>query len=234
MHLVGIVAAMPLEARALRSGLPRNTVADLGQSCAVHVCGIGAHNARRAADALLQAGARALVSWGTAGGLVAGLASGTVVVPAAIVGIDRAWETDARWRTGLVAALGSLLPVSDAPVYSGGLLIDTEQAKQELATDSGAVAVDMESAAIAAAAEAAGIPFICVRVVADPVSAAVPDALKTAIDDKGFISTRRLLRALAMQPGDLLPMLHLGQQFRRAASSLRQVAATVGPRLRAP
>ncbi len=47
-------------------------------------------------------------------------------------------------------------------------------AKATLRAASGALAIDMESAAVAEAAAEAGVPFLVLRVIADPADRAIP------------------------------------------------------------
>src|SRR5207244_10481326 len=66
-------------------------------------------------------------------------------------------ETAARARVGW----------SEGPVVTVANVVCKADEKQELARASGAVAVDLESAAIARAAHVVGVPFLLVRAVSD-------------------------------------------------------------------
>ena len=231
---VGIIAAMPSEARALGVSGPFNQIVELDDHTLLYVCGVGPENARRATTALLAAGAGGLVSWGIAGGLIANLSPGTLLLAASVVCADAAYETDSDWVSRLSQRITSILQVSHQSIYSGGLLVSSAAEKKQLADESGAVAVDMESGVIAEAAVAAGVPFVCIRVIADPASFSLPSTLGAAINDDGFVSIELALRALARRPGEIVSMLQLALHFRRATKGLALISRVVGPRLLGP
>ena len=89
MNVVGIVAALAAEARALgptklELGAPR-TLAD---GTRIAVSGIGFAAAARAAQALVDTGVTALASWGMAGGLDPALNAGTILLPSQVISTD--------------------------------------------------------------------------------------------------------------------------------------------------
>ena len=119
-------------------------------------CGPGRSRAAHVADSALARGAEALVSWGLAGGLAPGLRPGTLVLPKRVLGPDGAgFETDAVWRARLAAALGPRFRLADGPLLADGDAPADRADKAAAAARTGAVAVDMESAGVGAAAAAA-------------------------------------------------------------------------------
>jgi 4-hydroxy-3-methylbut-2-enyl diphosphate reductase len=148
-----VVAALRLEALALRRGSPH---------LRVERCGLGASRARRAATRLRGDPARALLVAGVCGALDARLAVGDVVVASELRTTDggcRRLEADALYES--LADLGVRVRV--APLLSTPRLV--HGAARERLAEGGARAVDMESWWLA---EAAGErPFGVVRVVAD-------------------------------------------------------------------
>jgi adenosylhomocysteine nucleosidase len=96
--------------------------------------------------------------------------------------------------------------------------------KHALADGSGAIAADMESAAIGGVAREAGLPWIVVRAVSDAADTVVPASVVGAIDGAGVLSLARLLGALVRNPGDIaaLPALARGMQI--AGRTMRSVA----------
>ncbi len=231
---VGIIVAMPTEARALGVSGPFNQIVRLGDNTLSYVCGVGTKNARRAAEQLLAAGVRGVVSWGTAGGLIASLAPGTAVLAETVVCADAAYEADRDWVARLDKCLAPEMPTNRQPIYSGGRLVSGAAEKRRLADETGAVAVDMESGAIAEAAVAAGLPFVCIRVIADPGSFSLPSILGATVDKAGFVSVPLALRALLGRPGEIVPTLRLAWYFRRATQVLSRTFRTAGPRLLGP
>jgi adenosylhomocysteine nucleosidase len=220
---VAVIAALALERVGLDAA-PRGTA-----RIDVHQSGPGAARAQATARAAFAAGANALVAWGLAGGLVAGIRPGDVVLPA--VGLasgGREWRADRRWHTTLKRALGTGYRVHTGTLVSVPEILASPLAKRAAAESCGAAAVDMESAAIAAVASEAGIPFIAVRVVADASTDSLPHDIGKWIDDSG---RRRLLPLLGtvVAPGEWPTLLRLASRQRSARRTLDAIAADLVP-----
>jgi adenosylhomocysteine nucleosidase len=190
----------------------------------VHVSGPGGERAARAARAAIADGAEALVSFGLAGGLVERAANGTVILPVRVIGDGETWTTDAAWRQRLVEALGAACRVLEGTLCSVARTVTEPEAKVALAAATGADAVDMESAAVARVATAAGRPFVAVRVVADGPADALPPNVEKLVTDDGRTRLAGLLPML-VSPRQLARLIALGRQSERAREVLRQVAA---------
>jgi hypothetical protein len=166
---------------------------------------------------MVAAGATRLLSFGLAGGLDPTLAPGTLVLASDVI-CDGVWlPTDARWRGSFAATdwvQGPLL-AADAP------LLD-RHAKLAAFAATGAVAVDMESGAVARVAAQAGLPFVAVRAVADPAWRSVPERLVRAVDGQGRIRPLAAVLAAALHP---LSALLLAADARAALAALRAAAA---------
>src|SRR5690606_2919639 len=91
---------------------------------------------------------------------------------------------------------------------------------------SGAVAADMESAAIAAVARRSGKPFVALRVIVDAAGDALPPDPERFIDERGI---QRLAPALAaaLQPAQWPVLWMLSQRYRAARLSLDRAAAAL-------
>ena len=136
--------------------------------------GVGPRRAKAAALEHLP-GATLAITAGCCGGLVASLAAGTLVVPDQILqqtGRDvqtcpapaRHWTGRAResaTRLGLESVAGPLVTVNKA-IFSRG-------SKQATQSRTNAVAVDMETAAVAQVAHELEVPHLSLRVVLDPL-----------------------------------------------------------------
>ena len=103
--------------------------------------------------------------------------------------------------------------------------------KARLRSSAQAVAVDMESGALGAAAHAKGLPFVAVRAVSDTAAMAIPGSAKAAVDDQGRLQPARLLRALVARPAEIIDLWRLDRGFRAARRTLQDVVSTAGPRL---
>jgi adenosylhomocysteine nucleosidase len=191
------------------------------------VSGIGGVRAAASARQLVAAGVTALVSWGMAGGLDPALEPGAILLPAAVLGVDGSRvEADAALRARLLLALSAL-----GPVAGGALLTVADAAcsagdKAALHRDTGAVAVDMESLAIARVAREHRLPFAALRVVVDHARDQLPPAAAKALDADGNVLILRLIGSLAMAPAQLGALLRLAARYRAASRTLATVAAT--------
>jgi len=175
-------------------------------------------------DALIAGLDRPLVvSAGVCGALDPGLRRGDLVLPETVVGPlgdSRAVDPDAhrRWRQAL-----------DRPAHIGALLTArqvaaTPAAKAALRGRSGAVAVDMESALILAAAEAAGCPALVVRAVSDAAGESVPAGLDELLTPEGGVRRLRAVGRALTRPAQIPAALRLERATRGA---LRAVATAL-------
>ena len=222
-HRVGIVVALVSEARALapelsaRPGRPDPIQSFAG--AALTVSGMGAVRAAAGARRLVEAGATALASVGTAGALDPGLESGAIVLPQEVVTIEGgSVATDLRWREALAAALPRAR-LSAGRLLSTGMPIALRLDKAIARRETDGVAVDMESAAIAGVAAETGLPFVAVRVIVDTAADDLPSAVLAA-SRAGQVSGVRLLAALARAPWEIVALIRLAGRFRTACRVL--------------
>ena len=226
LAVVGVVCALASEARHLghtTRGL--DSLRPLSDGTLLAVSGMGASAAARSATALVGAGATALASWGMAGGLDPALAAGTIFLPDEVISPDGATVATARdWRERLASALATQHPVTQGRLLTSRTAIGSPAEKATLFRTTGAVAVDMESLAVAEVASAHQLPFIAVRVIVDSAADALPQAVTAAADNEGHLQIWRLIGALARTPADLAPLLRLARRYRAANRSLAAVA----------
>lgn len=230
---VGIVVALAGEARVLGRGLPTDRLHPLAENVCVIVCGVGFERARHAALRLAESGAGALASFGTAGALVPELSSGAWLLPQRIVEENgRCYCADHDWRARLMRLLRRA--ADPRPLLSASAPLLTPRAKAEAAQRTGACAVDMESAAIAALAAERGLPFVCLRAVVDQARDRVPRAALECVDAYGRLRVAALARALLHRPDELPAILRLGRGFARARRALASAERIVGRDLAGP
>jgi adenosylhomocysteine nucleosidase len=228
---MGVVAALDAEARTLGPAARRaDGLALLRDGTLLAVSGIGGSLAAAAAGSLADAGAQCLMSFGLAGGLDPALIAGAIVLPSEVVSRDGLrFATAADWREQLKSAIGRRSIAQRQPVISGTLLssaaaIDSVADKAAAFRETGAVAVDMESLAIARVAAARGLPFIAVRVIVDTAADALPRAV-VAASGGGPVNIGRLIAVLAIAPGEIVALLRLARRYRAATRALAAVAA---------
>lgn len=233
--IVGIVAALPDEARCLGvTGARFGGSVPIGDSVLVHIAGMGAANAHTAAKALVNEGATALVSWGFAGALAPQLLPGAVVVPTRIIDTqNRAYAVTADWSDRLRRTLTNN---TDITLQTGTMLtctstIQSSTEKRNLRQAFQAVAADMEGAAIAAVAQEAGLPFIVIRSISDSAHMCLPSTVLSMIDTNGRLHPFQGLLQLLRHPRQTPALLNVARGARQARCSLRIVFEVTAPRL---
>ena len=226
LNVVGVVCALAAEARHLGPAARRHeSLTPLADGTLLAVSGMGRAAAARSARALVDAGATALASWGMAGGLDPALIPGTIFLPSEVISSDGASITTARqWRERLGSALSAQRPLVQGRLLTSAKAVGSLAEKATLFREKGAVAVDMESLAIAEVAQTRELPFIAVRVIVDSASDALPQAVTAAADSEGHLQVWRLMGALARAPADLAPLIRLARRYRAANRSLAAVA----------
>lgn len=228
----GFVTGLAIEASVLRRGTAGH---DPGIAGRVACAGADAARARRLAEDLVAAGARALVSFGVAGGLDPALGPGDVVLPETVVAPGgAALATDAAWRSRLLEAA----EVEGLELRGGGLAgsdraVATVSGKRALFAASGALAVDMESHAVALAAQAAGVPLVVIRAVIDPADRALPKAVLGSIAPNGRARTGLVTVRLMLRPWETPRVHRLRRDMAVALGALRTLTAALGPALTA-
>ena len=224
--VAGIVCALAVEARALRpTTRPGAPCAVLADGSLLIVSGMGGVAAAAGARVLIDAGATALASFGLAGGLDASLHPGAICLPGEVVGPDgTGLATSAHWRARVESALVARYPVANGKLLSTDHVIASIGEKAALHRSTAAIAVDMESLAVARVAGAHGLPFIAIRVIVDSAADNLPRAVAAAADQSGQLNIWRLLGALARAPADIGPLMRLGSRYRAASRSLSAVA----------
>ena len=229
MNGLGIVAALLAESRPLgpvsRHGAGPAT---LGDGTLLVVSGVGPAAAAEGARQLLAAGARALLSWGLAGGLDPALAAGTLVLPLEVISPEgRVSLTNSDWRERVHRAMAASQRISSGRLLTCREPLGSVAAKARAFREIAAVAVDMESSAVAEVASAERLPFLVVRAIVDTAQDVVPQAaLSAASAGEARPSAGRLLASLARTPGELPAVIRLARRLRGAQRALSAVAAS--------
>ena len=219
---VGAVTGLAAEAALAR---------DFGLAVAV---GAGTRAGTEAAIAeLLARPVLGLVSFGIAGGLAPGLPTGTVLLPAAIRGSDgSAHWVDIDWHERLAkAARAAKLAVLVGGMLGADEIAATTAAKAELHRTTRAVAVDLESHIVAAAAARARVPFVVLRAIADTAQQDLPPAALLPLTRRGRPNLPRVLLSIAVQPRQVRTLRALDREFRAALDALRAAGGALGDTL---
>lgn len=218
LRRIGFVVGLPQEAAILRQGL---------ESPNLLVFCSGAKSSRipsGVAD-LLANGADALISFGFAGAASPQWKAGDIVVAGLVVAPD---GTEYRPEPGLSLLISGALEKAGIASRPGTVVgvdrvIASASDKQRLAGAHAAATIDMESHAMAQAAQ--GRPFAVLRVVLDPADRSIPASVLGALDKKGAIRPLALIGALLRAPGEIAGLLALARDHAAAQRSLRRAAA---------
>jgi len=156
-----------------------------------------------------------VVSAGACGALAPELAEGALVVPQAVV-----TEDGQRMATASLRGLESR-----GTLVSVARVVTTAADKARLFVETGAIACDMESAAILAWAASKGFASAVVRGVSDTAASAVPADLVASVGEDGRVRTVTAVRAALSRRGALRDALALR---RGTNAALAAVAAALG------
>lgn len=147
-------------------------------------------------------------------------------------------NVDGMISTGLCGALdpalrvGDVVVSADAPFKTAGRCVRgavhsldrvaiTAAEKRTLRSQTGAFAVDMESAAIRAQAEEWSVPFLCIRAVSDRAGDTLPLDFNRYRDTRGDFSRWGIAAAALARPFTIMPQLiEFDRNCRRAAAAL--------------
>jgi hopanoid-associated phosphorylase len=189
------------------------------------VSGMGPARAEPAARKMIQNGATALVSWGFAGGLLPGLAPGTILLPEKIyAGDESVFFTDPEWRESLCGVLGREVDLRGGAIAESPGVLASPAGKCVLWRRTGAAAVDMESGTLARIAGESGVPFLAFRAITDPADAGLPRSALSAADEFGRVRPVRLFLGLCRRPAELAGLARALRYVRAAEASLAGVA----------
>ncbi len=198
------------------------------------ISGIGSENAASAAQQLIDHGATALASWGTAGGLSEDLRSGDLLLPEFVQSDNQKYQTDHNWRQRLIDQISSDLKPHDGLLVQSNEVISSSDQKSQLHKKTSAIAVDMESGSIAKIADQNKLPFLIIRSIVDTSDETIPMSAINSIDEFGQTKPAALTASLIKNPGDISKLIKLGKHFQQARKSLKQVSTLAGTSLAVP
>jgi len=178
--------------------------------------GMGYARARKASLAMIDAHSpKWILSSGFAGALIPTMKIGQIVVANEIVDqhgqqkkLNLSLESDIE--SGL--HVGRLLTADE--------MVRKIERKQQLHEQFKAIAVDMESLAVAQVASETRTGFMAVRVISDDMSADLPPEVLSIIGDTGAVRVGAALTSIFKRPESVKDMLHLRTNAQAAAKSL--------------
>jgi len=213
-----------------------------GKKFAVIGHGIGHRRATEAARRAFDSmpGAELVIGTGVVGALSSGLKPGDLVLSDRILLIDGegqvADQVIAVSESHLRAVGRSLASAGIA--YSTGAILTSHRvlatgAEKRRAKDStGAIAVDMETAAIAAEAAARGLPFVAIRAVLDEVDDEVVGA--EMADADGNVRPLAATSYLIRNPATMLKLPRMIRNLSRATAAIADALTAIAYEGQAP
>lgn len=233
--IVGIVVALPAEARAL-AGRSRwrpvnnamfHHIQERNDLTFIYVqSGIGNERSLAAAKWLVAQGARLLASVGVAGGLSPAVNSGDLIIAEKVIEKNDgkeilSWTADLAYVDALQKSINPL----GIPVHCGMLTtcrdaVLTVAGKKDLYEQTKALAVDMESSAIARIAQISHLPFLVLRAVSDNASVSVPKDIADCLGENGRVKFAKLFKKLLQRPVLIADLLRLRKDFDAALFAL--------------
>jgi len=177
---------------------------------------------REAAERAAARGKGALLSFGIAGGIAPGLASGSLLLPRAVKSESgEVFPADETLRAAFAAALRQAgLEFSEGALLGLDRMAMTQADKEALFYQSRAEAVDTESIFVAQAAKRARIPFIVLRAISDPAEVSLPQAASVGLDQEGNPAIRPVLKSLLQNPLQLFGLIRAAIGAKRALKAL--------------
>ena len=133
---------------------------------------------------------------------------------------------DPALRVSDIVASGEIafttpLPFVSGEIFSADRVAVTAAEKRELRNRTGAVAVDMETAAVKSKAAEWGVPFMCIRVVSDTAADDLPLDFNRFRNADGNFSRTRIALAAVARPFSAMPgLLEFDRNCRRASHAL--------------
>jgi adenosylhomocysteine nucleosidase len=231
--IIGIIVALAEELNTLKTlpnalwepNLPRGKFVFLTDEILLIHSGAGAENAHKAAELAVSKGATKLMSWGCAAALSPNLKMGDLVLAESIIDSNgQEISVNATWHQHAKTVLGSEITAYKGALIASERMVSTAQAKQEIFEKTGAIALDMESGAIAKVATHYALPFLVIRAIADPASMDLPNALENALNEKGEVAISRIIKSLVLNPKEIPHLIQIGQYFQIAKKTLSNVA----------
>ena len=170
-------------------------------------------------------GAKGVVSFGIAGALAPLLKIGDTIIATHVVHGDEHYATDPTWS----GILRERLPAAHSVVLAGhDQVVNHVDGKRRLFALTGAHAVDMESHIAARFAARHGIPFVAIRTISDVSTKGLPPAALEPLKDNGKPRLSRVLRSVAVDPGQIPDLIATGREAGRAFRALLRSRNALG------
>ena len=227
--ITGIVVALPEELSTLTSKkLTKGDSCFITKKLLVIYSGTGPINASSATEHLISQGATKLISWGCAAALSETLKPGDLMLANELIAAEESkavpLSVNANWHQQTKELLATFVKVHSGCLVESKSIVSSSEHKKQIHINTNAVALDMESIAIAKVAHQHSLPFLAIRVIADPVEMSLPLAITHALNEQGEVLLSKLLLYLAQHPTELPGLIKLGLHFKAATKTLKLIA----------
>jgi adenosylhomocysteine nucleosidase len=224
---IGIVCALPIEMAGFLARCERvrkYSGSDFtfrggrydGIRVAVVESGAGFARARRATQALIEGHSpKWVLSCGFSGALVPEISIGHIVVADSIVDLHgQTLEIDMKFPAD--AERGTLA----GRILTGDAIVRLIEEKRRLAEKYGALAVDMESLAVAQVCREFGARFLAIRVISDDLSRDLPPEVLSLVAATGTRRFGAAIGAIWNRPESVKDMWNMRQSAHQASARL--------------
>ncbi|OYV20453.1 MAG: Hopanoid-associated phosphorylase [Methylococcaceae bacterium NSP1-1] len=224
--ITGIVVALPEELTTLTSKkIDKGRCFYITDKLLVVYSGAGHVNAKSASELLVAKGANRLISWGCAAALSESLKPGDLILADELIDAGNVvMATSADWLAYAKNSLAKFVVIQSGRLAESTSIVSSSKEKKQLHAITGAIALDMESVAVARVAKQHTLPFLTIRVIADPVNMNLPRAINYSLNDQGEMVLRKLLLFLFLHPAELPGLIKLGLHFNAAKKTLKSIA----------
>lgn len=188
---------------------------------------MGEFRVKHAIDLLLKQNVEGLISFGTAGALREGIKPGDIIIPEKIIDANgNTRSVSASWRDNVLQKMEDCpATIHRGDIVNSDSVISTAEDKQALHEKTAAIAVDMESGVIMAAATRHNLPTLILRVIVDDASMTIPDSVLRLTDAYGQVAIPALIGDIILQPMLIGKLIKLGKAFKAARQSMQWIGA---------
>jgi adenosylhomocysteine nucleosidase len=224
--ITGIVVALPEELTTLTSKkIDKGRCFYITDKLLVVYSGAGHVNAKSASELLVAKGANRLISWGCAAALSESLKPGDLILADELIDAGNVvMAASADWLAYAKNSLAKFVVIQSGRLAESTSIVSSSKEKKQLHAITGAIALDMESVAVARVAKQHTLPFLTIRVIADPVNMNLPRAINYSLNEQGEMVLRKLLLFLFLHPAELPGLIKLGLYFNAAKKTLQSIA----------
>jgi adenosylhomocysteine nucleosidase len=180
------------------------------------ITGMGAENARRVVNAMMEQPYAMCIASGFAGALKPEHAIGSILVAEAVQQIGKAKTVQSSRNLVLEAQRDGAFRAK--MFLTSESVVRTAEEKVKLAPF--ADAVDMESFSILSCAHEHALAVVAIRVISDTTKRDMPIFLDAVVDEMGRVKIGGLVRKIVSHPIQLPALIRLGRDSRTAAQAL--------------